>query len=95
MIFKQLLQVKALQFLQIDSCRLGSVNENLSVLLMAKKFESKGTAACRSNLHFSARQTSVVPSVICRFDFFLTLFGLIRESFDDFPPGISSHECIT
>ncbi|PNI61351.1 ENOSF1 isoform 8 [Pan troglodytes] len=38
-IFKQLLQAKALQFLQIDSCRLGSVNENLSVLLMAKKFE--------------------------------------------------------
>ncbi|XP_078203970.1 mitochondrial enolase superfamily member 1 isoform X7 [Callithrix jacchus] len=38
-IFKQLLQVKALQFLQIDSCRLGSINENLSVLLMAKKFE--------------------------------------------------------
>uniref|UniRef100_A0A8D1NP71 Mitochondrial enolase superfamily member 1 n=1 Tax=Sus scrofa TaxID=9823 RepID=A0A8D1NP71_PIG len=37
-IFKQLLQAKALQFLQIDSCRLGSVNENLSVLLMAKKF---------------------------------------------------------
>uniref|UniRef100_A0A2K6V410 L-fuconate dehydratase n=1 Tax=Saimiri boliviensis boliviensis TaxID=39432 RepID=A0A2K6V410_SAIBB len=38
-IFKQLLQAKALQFLQIDSCRLGSINENLSVLLMAKKFE--------------------------------------------------------
>ncbi|XP_017354587.2 mitochondrial enolase superfamily member 1 isoform X2 [Cebus imitator] len=38
-LFKQLLQAKALQFLQIDSCRLGSVNENLSVLLMAKKFE--------------------------------------------------------
>ncbi|XP_029082021.1 mitochondrial enolase superfamily member 1 isoform X1 [Monodon monoceros] len=38
-IFKQLLQAKALQFLQIDSCRLGSVNENLSVLLMAKKFD--------------------------------------------------------
>ncbi|VTJ79821.1 Hypothetical predicted protein [Marmota monax] len=37
-IFKQLLQSNALQFLQIDSCRLGSVNENLSVLLMAKKF---------------------------------------------------------
>ncbi|XP_045383855.1 mitochondrial enolase superfamily member 1 isoform X3 [Lemur catta] len=37
-IFKQLLQANALQFLQIDSCRLGSVNENLSVLLMAKKF---------------------------------------------------------
>ncbi|XP_074843456.1 mitochondrial enolase superfamily member 1 isoform X3 [Carettochelys insculpta] len=38
-IFKQLLQAKALSFLQIDSCRLGSVNENLSVLLMAKKFQ--------------------------------------------------------
>ncbi|XP_007487702.1 mitochondrial enolase superfamily member 1 isoform X2 [Monodelphis domestica] len=38
-IFKQLLQAGALQFLQIDSCRLGSVNENLSVLLMAKKFQ--------------------------------------------------------
>ncbi|XP_048219563.1 mitochondrial enolase superfamily member 1 isoform X3 [Perognathus longimembris pacificus] len=37
-IFKQLLQADALQFLQIDSCRLGSVNENLSVLLMAQKF---------------------------------------------------------
>ncbi|XP_077884123.1 mitochondrial enolase superfamily member 1-like isoform X2 [Ictidomys tridecemlineatus] len=37
-IFKQLLQANVLQFLQIDSCRLGSVNENLSVLLMAKKF---------------------------------------------------------
>ncbi|KAM4688062.1 mitochondrial enolase superfamily member 1 isoform 2-T2 [Discoglossus pictus] len=36
--FKQFLQAKALQYLQIDSCRLGSVNENLSVLLMAKKF---------------------------------------------------------
>ncbi|KAM7122051.1 LOW QUALITY PROTEIN: mitochondrial enolase superfamily member 1 [Ciconia maguari] len=40
-IFKQLLQAKALSYLQIDSCRLGSVNENLSVLLMAKKFQSK------------------------------------------------------
>ncbi|KAM4028504.1 mitochondrial enolase superfamily member 1 isoform 1-T2 [Anomaloglossus baeobatrachus] len=36
--FKQFLQAHALQYLQIDSCRLGSVNENLSVLLMAKKF---------------------------------------------------------
>ncbi|XP_078543579.1 mitochondrial enolase superfamily member 1 isoform X2 [Lissotriton helveticus] len=37
--FKQFLQAKALQYLQIDSCRLGSVNENLSVMLMAKKFQ--------------------------------------------------------
>ncbi|KAM6103466.1 LOW QUALITY PROTEIN: mitochondrial enolase superfamily member 1 [Theristicus caerulescens] len=38
-ILKQLLTAKALSYLQIDSCRLGSVNENLSVLLMAKKFQ--------------------------------------------------------
>ncbi|CAL8322225.1 unnamed protein product [Boreogadus saida] len=37
--FKQFLQVSALQFVQIDSCRLGSVNENLAVLLMAHKFQ--------------------------------------------------------
>ncbi|KAM7390306.1 hypothetical protein PAMA_008466 [Pampus argenteus] len=37
--FKQLLQASALQFVQIDSCRLGSVNENLAVLLMAHKFQ--------------------------------------------------------
>ncbi|XP_063255431.1 mitochondrial enolase superfamily member 1 [Prinia subflava] len=33
-IFKHLLQAKALSYLQIDSCRLESVNESLSVLLM-------------------------------------------------------------
>jgi L-fuconate dehydratase len=37
-VFKQLLQAKAISFCQIDSCRLGGVNEILSVLLMAKKF---------------------------------------------------------
>ncbi|KAG8133505.1 putative Mitochondrial enolase superfamily member 1-like protein [Naja naja] len=37
--FKQFLQAQALSYLQVDSCRLASVNENLSVLLMAKKFQ--------------------------------------------------------
>ncbi|XP_029955467.1 mitochondrial enolase superfamily member 1 isoform X2 [Salarias fasciatus] len=37
--FKQFLQASALQFVQIDGCRLGSVNENLTVLLMAHKFQ--------------------------------------------------------
>ncbi|XP_026555126.1 mitochondrial enolase superfamily member 1 isoform X2 [Pseudonaja textilis] len=37
--FKQFLQAEALSYLQVDSCRLGSVNEILSVLLMAKKFK--------------------------------------------------------
>lgn len=37
-IFKQLMQAEAIHFCQIDSCRLGGVNEILSVYLMAKKF---------------------------------------------------------
>jgi L-fuconate dehydratase len=36
--FKQLLQAQAIDFLQIDSCRLGGVNEVLAVLLLAAKF---------------------------------------------------------
>ncbi len=37
-IFKQLLQAKAIGICQIDSCRVGGVNEVLSILLMARKF---------------------------------------------------------
>ena len=36
--FKQFLQAGALQYCQIDSCRVGSVNENISIILMANKF---------------------------------------------------------
>ncbi len=42
-IFKQLLQANAIKFLQVDSCRMGGVNEALAVLLMAEKF---GVAVC-------------------------------------------------
>jgi len=35
--FKQLLQVSAIRVCQIDSCRLGSINEILAVILMSKK----------------------------------------------------------
>jgi L-fuconate dehydratase len=36
--FKQLFQARAIDFCQIDSCRLGGVNENLAVILLAAKF---------------------------------------------------------
>ena len=36
--FKQFLQAQAIDFCQIDSCRLGGVNEVLAVLLLAAKF---------------------------------------------------------
>jgi L-fuconate dehydratase len=37
-VFKQLMQARALRFCQIDACRLGGVNEVLAVYLMAKRF---------------------------------------------------------
>ena len=37
-IFKQLMQAQAIRFCQIDSCRLGGVNEVIAVLLLAAKF---------------------------------------------------------
>jgi L-fuconate dehydratase len=42
-IFKQLLQSNALRFLQVDSCRMGGVNEAMAVILMAARF---GVAVC-------------------------------------------------
>jgi L-fuconate dehydratase len=37
-IFKQLLQAQAIDYCQVDACRLGGVNEVLAVLLLAAKF---------------------------------------------------------
>ena len=39
--FKQFLQAGAMQYCQIDACRLGGVNEVLAVILMAAKFNGK------------------------------------------------------
>ena len=58
-IFKQLLQAKAISFCQIDSCRLGGVNENLAVMLMAAKFgvpvcpHAGGVGLCELVQHLS------------------------------------------
>jgi len=41
--FKQLLQAKAISVLQLDACRVGGVNENLAILLLAAKF---GVVVC-------------------------------------------------
>ncbi len=58
-IFKQLLQAKAIGFCQIDACRLGGVNEVLAVLLMAAKFgvpvcpHAGGVGLCEYVQHIS------------------------------------------
>ncbi len=57
--FKQLLQAGAISFCQIDSCRLGGVNENLAVMLMAAKFgvrvcpHAGGVGLCEYVQHMS------------------------------------------
>ncbi|XP_064504021.1 mitochondrial enolase superfamily member 1 [Pseudopipra pipra] len=57
-IFKQLLQAKALSYLQTDSCSLGRVNENLSALLMAKQFQSKALQNAAAMRKFSSPHPS-------------------------------------
>ena len=58
-IFKQLMQERAIDFCQIDSCRLGGVNENLAVILMAAKFgipvcpHAGGVGLCEYVQHLS------------------------------------------
>ena len=57
--FKQLFQAEAIDFCQIDSCRLGGVNENLAVILMAAKFgvpvcpHAGGVGLCEYVQHLS------------------------------------------
>ncbi len=58
-IFKQMLQADAIRFLQVDSCRMGGVNEVLAVLLMAAKFgvpvcpHAGGVGLCEYVQHLS------------------------------------------
>jgi L-fuconate dehydratase len=38
-VFKQMLQAEAIDVVQIDACRVGGINENLAILLLAAKFD--------------------------------------------------------
>lgn len=57
--FKQFLQAGALDVVQLDSCRVGGVNENLAILLMAAKFgvpvcpHAGGVGLCEYVQHLS------------------------------------------
>jgi L-fuconate dehydratase len=58
-IFKQLLQADAIRYVQVDSCRMGGVNEAVAVILMAKKFgkpvcpHAGGVGLCEYVQHLS------------------------------------------
>lgn len=57
--FKQFMQAGAMQFCQLDACRLGGVNEVLAVLLLARKFDvpvcphAGGVGLCEYVQHLS------------------------------------------
>ncbi|MBB6351677.1 L-fuconate dehydratase [Nonomuraea muscovyensis] len=58
-VFKQLLQAGAISYLQIDSARVGGVNENIAILLLAAKFgipvcpHAGGVGLCELVQHLS------------------------------------------
>ena len=68
--FKQYMQAGALQFCQIDSCRVGGVNELIAIMLLAKKFQvpvcphAGGVGLCNYIQHLSAfNYIAVSPSL--------------------------------
>jgi L-fuconate dehydratase len=83
-IFKQLLQAQAIGVCQIDSCRLGGVNENLAVLLMAAKFgvpvcpHAGGVGLCEHVQHLSM------------FDF-LAVSGTLEDRVIEFVDHLHEH----
>jgi len=74
-VFKQLLQAGALDFLNLDACRVAGVNENLAILLLATKFgvpvcpHAGGVGLCEMVQHLAmfdyvAVSTSMTDRVI-------------------------------
>ena len=57
--FKQFLEAGAMDYCQIDCCRLGGVNENIAVMLLAEKFQipvcphTGGCGLCELSQHLS------------------------------------------
>lgn len=58
-VFKQLMQAEALRYVQIDATRVGGVNENVAILLLAAKFglpvcpHAGGVGLCEAVQHLS------------------------------------------
>ncbi len=58
-VFKQFLQANAIDFVQLDGCRLGGINEVIAVLLLAARFgvpvcpHAGGVGLCEHVQHFS------------------------------------------
>jgi L-fuconate dehydratase len=68
--FKQLFQAKAVDIIQIDAARVGGVNENLAILLMAAKFgvrvfpHAGGVGLCELVQHLAMADFVAISSVM-------------------------------
>lgn len=82
--FKQFLQAEAIDVLQLDSCRVAGVNENLAILLLAAKFgvpvcpHAGGVGLCEYVQHLSA------------FDF-LSVSGTMQDRVIEFVDHLHEH----
>src|SRR6186997_1483497 len=83
-VFKQLLQANAISFCQIDSCRLGGVNENLAVILMAAKF---GVPVCP---HAGGVGLCELVQHLSMFDF-IAVSGRIDDRVTEFVDHLHEH----
>ena len=69
-VFKQLLQAGAIDVLQLDACRVAGVNENIAILLLAKKFgvpvcpHAGGVGLCELVRHLSFVDFAVVSGTM-------------------------------
>ncbi|GAA3765568.1 enolase C-terminal domain-like protein [Terriglobus aquaticus] len=94
-IFKQLLQAGATDVVQIDSCRLAGVNENVTVLLLAAKFgvpvcaHAGGVGLCEYVQHLAAFD---YLRVACTFENRVTEFvDHLHEHFTDPVEMVNGH----
>ena len=85
-IFKQMLQAEAIDVVQIDACRVGGVNENLAILLLAAKF---GVPVCP---HAGGVGLCEMVQHLAMFDF-VAVSGTTDESVDRIrrPPARTLH----
>jgi len=83
-IFKQLFQANAIGICQIDACRVGGVNENLAILLMAAKFgipvcpHAGGVGLCEYVQHLSL------------FDY-IAISGSLEHRMIEYTPHLHEH----
>ena len=84
--FKQFLEAGAMDYCQIDSCRLGGVNENIAVMLLAEKFQipvcphAGGCGLCELSQHLM-------------FFYYICIAGKKEKRFIEYAEHLHEHFC--